>query len=600
MGGGSLSTSELIKERDGVSTSTADMIGKIHHGDCIKGLQGIPEGSIDLAFADPPFNIGFDYDEYEDQLESEQYLAWSGDWMRQIHRVLKDNGTFWLAIGDEYAAELKVEAQKIGFHCRSWVIWYYTFGVNCKKKFTRSHAHLFHFVKDPSDFVFNHDDLDLRVPSARQLVYDDARANPHGRMPDDTWILRPQDCVNGFSPDEDTWYFPRVAGTFKERAGFHGCQMPEQLLGRIIRACSAPDDIVIDPFSGSGTTLAVSKKLGRKFFGFDMSKEYVRLGTDRLDSIAVGDPLDGSQEPTMNGLSTKEKKKKKSKHDDRTQLLFPKEGDVHAMLSDEMSGIIEAFANSNRGFSVDRLIADPILNEDFQTACERLSVPGTQAERNRFLFRLRKAGKLKTSGVSTTKRTNIDWNQVSAYLFASEIAWRQIANKYCMSLDEVFCDPRIATQFDQIASEFAPGFQPLDYRWAAIKLRKEGCAARQRAAKRTAKQLGISEMSRKKLKQAAGIRVDELDFEKVPQGPGVYLISEPDGNALYGGETSQLSSRLGNTFAAGPVDKWLSRSQDLVVFFVDVPTVTDYRLARQSCLLKWHQPEWNSVKELAA
>ena len=73
-----------------------------------------------------------------------------------------------------------------------------------------------------------------------------------------------------------------MAGTFKERAGFHGCQMPEQLLGRIIKACSNPDDVVLDPFSGSATTLTVAKKLGRKFFGFELSKEYAKLGRKRL------------------------------------------------------------------------------------------------------------------------------------------------------------------------------------------------------------------------------------------------------------------------------------------------------------------------------
>ena len=125
-------------------------------------------------------------------------------------------------------------------------------------------------VKDPEHFTFNVEAI--RVPSARQLVYADRRANPAGRLPDDTWILRPQDLPEGFQPDDDTWYFPRVCGTFKERAGWHGCQMPEQLLGRIIRACSNEDDLVLDPFAGSGTTLAVAKKLGRRFVGFELSE----------------------------------------------------------------------------------------------------------------------------------------------------------------------------------------------------------------------------------------------------------------------------------------------------------------------------------------
>ena len=73
------------------------------------------------------------------------------------------------------------------------MIWYYTFGVNCTHKFSRSHAHLFYFVKDPAQFTFRKDEPENRVLSARQLVYADARANPKGRLPDDTWILRPQD-----------------------------------------------------------------------------------------------------------------------------------------------------------------------------------------------------------------------------------------------------------------------------------------------------------------------------------------------------------------------------------------------------------------------
>src|SRR4029453_7430514 len=106
-------------------------------------------------------------------------------WGARVFGVLKPDGTFWLAIGDEYAAELKILFHReLKLALRSWVIWYYTFGVNCKKKFTRSHAHLFYFVKDPRNFTFNEDAI--RVPSARQLVYADKRANPKGRLPDDT------------------------------------------------------------------------------------------------------------------------------------------------------------------------------------------------------------------------------------------------------------------------------------------------------------------------------------------------------------------------------------------------------------------------------
>lgn len=287
-------------------------------GDCVAGMEKLPAGCIDLAFADPPFNIGYNYDVYDDVKQADDYLAWSRSWGEQVHRLLKPDGTFWLAIGDEFAAELKVLfTRDLHFHCRSWVVWYYTFGVNCRNKFNRSHAHLFHFVKDPERFTFNKEDQRLRVPSARQLVYGDGRANPKGRLPDDTWILRPHDVPDGFAADGDTWYFPRVCGTFKEREGFHGCQMPEQLLGRIILASSRRNELVLDPFAGSGTTLAVAKKLDRHYLGFELSPRYARLAKARLAQVRPGDPLDGAADPlrsvptTANGRRLADVKKRR-------------------------------------------------------------------------------------------------------------------------------------------------------------------------------------------------------------------------------------------------------------------------------------------------
>jgi len=221
-----------------------------------------------------------------------------------------------LAIGDDFACELKLAFQSLGFRCRSWVVWYYTFGVHCTKKFSRSHTHLFHFVKDPKAFTFNADAI--KVPSARQLVYADSRAKEGGRLPDDTWFLRPQDLKESFTPEEDVWYFPRVCGTFKERAGWHGCQMPEQLLGRIIRVSSNPDDIVLDPFTGSGSTLVVAKKLGRRWIGFELSEKYASKAKLRLQSISVGDPLVGSADPKNSAPSTINGKKL-----DTSTPLFP-------------------------------------------------------------------------------------------------------------------------------------------------------------------------------------------------------------------------------------------------------------------------------------
>jgi len=248
-------------------------------GDCIAILSRLPAASADLVFADPPFNIGYEYDVYDDRRAREDYLEWSERWLRAAVRVLKPTGAFFLAIGDEFAAEHKVLLDRLGLTLRNWIIWHYTFGVNCTKKFNRSHAHIFYYVRDPKRYTFNSGEV--RVPSARMTTYADRRANPVGKLPDDTWVLRPQESDTHFRGDQDTWFVSRVCGTFKERLN-HPCQMPEAVLDRILRVASNPGDLVIDPFAGSGTTLAVAQKLGRRFLGCELSDEYAEAVRARL------------------------------------------------------------------------------------------------------------------------------------------------------------------------------------------------------------------------------------------------------------------------------------------------------------------------------
>jgi DNA modification methylase len=257
-------------------------------GDCLVHLARLPEASVDLAFADPPFNIGYEYDVYHDRRPRDAYLAWTDRWLAAVRRVLTPRASFYVAIGDEYAAEVKVRLDGLGLTLRNWIVWHYTFGVNCKQKFNRSHAHIFYYVVDPKRFTFNADAV--RVPSARQTTYADRRANPTGKLPDDTWVLRPQEDARLFPPDSDTWYVSRVCGTFRERTG-HPCQMPEALLERIIRASSKPGDVVLDPFAGSGTTLAVAKRLDRHYLGIELSEQYAEQVRRRLEGVTPELPL---------------------------------------------------------------------------------------------------------------------------------------------------------------------------------------------------------------------------------------------------------------------------------------------------------------------
>jgi len=284
--------------------------GNIVVGDCIKLLENGPSEWVDLCFADPPFNIGYLYHEYKDKKDVDEYVKWSERWMKAVYRALKPSGSFFLAIGDEFAADLcYIARRKIGFNMRNWIIWHYTFGQQTKKKFAKSHTHILYFTKEKPEaglgnITFNADAI--RVASARQTVYADVRANKKGKLPDDTWFLRPQETayveagysqflqdnphvgeddlmrVDYFDPLCDSWYVSRLCGTFKEREGWHGCQMPMAVLDRVIKSASNPGDIVLDPFNGSGTTAVSAALLGRQYVGIDQSEKYVKFARDRI------------------------------------------------------------------------------------------------------------------------------------------------------------------------------------------------------------------------------------------------------------------------------------------------------------------------------
>ncbi len=510
---------------------------QIHQGDCVESLKRVDEGTVDLVFADPPFNIGYEYDVYDDSQAAEDYLAWSRKWIRGVHRALKPNGTFWLAIGDEFAAELKIEAQKAGFHCRSWVIWYYTFGVNCVNGFSRSHTHLFHFVKDPEDFTFNRVNPQVRVKSARELVYGDNRANPNGRLPDNTWITRPQDApfFLGFNPCHDTWYFARVAGTFKEREGFHGCQMPEQLLARIIRVSSRPQDLVLDPFGGSGTTLCVAKKLGRQWMGCELSTEYVKYINERLAKTNVGDPIDGPEDPIQSAPTTAAGRRQKRSFDQDTQ-----------------KAVIAAYKTAGQGYPADYILCDKDLNAEFIRACRDGGVKGSAFIWNRYLLQLRKANKLPKSSKRPAQMTAEDMDRFG---FASEVAWRLIAIDYRKTLDDILCSPEFAAEFDLLAAEFGPTditVSSLQYRRAALSIRKRSNAARTTAAKK------FSQWMRRG-KELPRVSIDSLDqLEK----PGVFILRAGD-VGFYAGESPNMRARVEQALSN---ESWHGLEPDTVAF----------------------------------
>ncbi len=259
-----------------------------------RGSEKLPAGSVDLAFADPPFNIGYDYDVYDDR-KTARFISTGAAVDRAGPSGAEASGTFWLAIGDEFAAELKLIARRSAFIAavgssgitRSASIARISSAVRTSICSTSSRIRKVHLSRRRPQ---------IRVPSARQLVYGDSRANPHGRLPDDTWILRPQDLSDCFTKGKTPGISRAWRGRSRSGPAFTAAKCPSNSW----LASSAPAQrkgTRRRPVCRHRPTLVVAKKLGRRSLGFELSEEYARRGLARLEQASVGDSLEGSGEP---------------------------------------------------------------------------------------------------------------------------------------------------------------------------------------------------------------------------------------------------------------------------------------------------------------
>jgi site-specific DNA-methyltransferase (adenine-specific) len=252
-------------------------------GDCETKIPAMAQAGLPtLAILDPPYNLGKKYDAYDDCQRVHDFIQWLQVRVACVRQALHDRGTMWLFINDGLVSEVDLACKTVGFYKRSHVIWYYTFGVNNKKQFTPSHTHLLYYTKSRNKWTFNPDPV--MHPSARQLKYKDKRANPKGRLPDNTWVIFPELLPEGFDPAGDTWLASRVCGTFNERESYSPNQIPLPIMERIVLACSNPGDWVLDPFMGTGTAGVACKKHDRNYLGIDISKVCVEESKQRVEN----------------------------------------------------------------------------------------------------------------------------------------------------------------------------------------------------------------------------------------------------------------------------------------------------------------------------
>lgn len=256
-------------------------LGKLYLGDSPAWLRQLPAASVDLIFADPPYNLKkAAWDDFESH---EEYLAWSREWIEQAARVLKNTGTLYVCGYSEVLADVKVAAMPFFKGCR-WLIWHYKNKANLGSDWGRSHESIVHFRKS-KDFIFNIDDVripygahTLKYPSHPQAVTSNFGKNGAGKKRDH-WLPHPK----GAKP-KDVIDIPTTCNGMGEKTP-HPTQKPEELLRKIVLASSRPGDVVLDPFSGSGTTAVVAEQLGRRWLACDQSAEYNRWAIERLEHV---------------------------------------------------------------------------------------------------------------------------------------------------------------------------------------------------------------------------------------------------------------------------------------------------------------------------
>ncbi len=233
---------------------------------------------MDLVFADPPYNLNkASWDSFENQ---ESYIEWSLTWMKPAARILKPTGSLYVCGFSEILADLKHPGSRFFASCR-WLVWHYKNKANLGSDWGRSHESILHFRKSDA-FVLNIDQV--RIPYGNHTLkypaHPQAETSQYGNGKErEDWTPNPL----GAKP-KDVLEIPTTCNGMGEKTP-HPTQKPEELLRRLVLGASAEGNMVVDPFSGSGTTVVVAEQLGRKWMGCDLSAEYNAWAVQRIENV---------------------------------------------------------------------------------------------------------------------------------------------------------------------------------------------------------------------------------------------------------------------------------------------------------------------------
>lgn len=255
--------------------------GMLWTGDSLQWLKTLSDESVDLVFADPPYNIRkADWDKFDSQ---EQYIQWSMKWIEEAARILKPTGSLYICGFSEILSDLKHPAMRYFSGCR-WLIWHYRNKANLGNDWGRSHESILHFRKTKK---FNLNIDEVRVPYGEHTLkypaHPQAESSQYSNTnkPGPVWTPHPL----GAKP-KDVFEIPTTCNGMGEKTP-HPTQKPEELLRKLILASSKPDYVILDPFAGSGTTLVAAEQLHRRWIGCEMNEEYNSWAIKRIDGVVI-------------------------------------------------------------------------------------------------------------------------------------------------------------------------------------------------------------------------------------------------------------------------------------------------------------------------
>lgn len=235
---------------------------EVQFGDCRELIKKISSESVDLVVTSPPYNIGKKYGQYTDKVSLEDWKSLINDVTKEIYRILKPNGSFFLNLSpipygsDKEILPLPYLGYNImksnNFFIRNIITWTFNNMQNCTNRLSGRYENIIWGVKDLKNYKFNLDDI--RIP---YITKNDKRLTGSGRNP------------------TDVWYFDRVNNMVKKKNNLsHPTIYPIDMIERIIKMSSNEGDIILDPFLGSGTSVVAAAKLNRKGIGFELDKKY--------------------------------------------------------------------------------------------------------------------------------------------------------------------------------------------------------------------------------------------------------------------------------------------------------------------------------------